>query len=165
MLSFVLISLSTVVFAQSDAQKSFDFMKSLAGDWTGPVTTDNPAWNTDKPLGITMRVGSRGNVLVHELKAPGIPTPEITVFYVDGEHLTLFHYCDYGNRSRMVARPSPDGKTVEFDLVEFSGKNEIGHVTHAVFTIVDVNHHIEDWTFLLPNDKPIHVHMDLKRVQ
>jgi hypothetical protein len=49
--------------------------------------------------------------------------------------------------------------------VEFSGKNEIGHVTHAVFTIVGVSHHIEDWTFLLPNDKPVHVHMDLKRVQ
>lgn len=130
MLCVLVMSFAHLAFAQSEAQKSFDLMKSLAGDWTGPVTTDSPAWNTDKPLGITLRVGSRGNALVHELKEPGIPTPEITVFYVDGEHLTLVHYCDYGNRSRMVARPSPDGKTVEFDLkVEKTQKGSKIHIS------------------------------------
>jgi hypothetical protein len=111
---------------------------------------------------VTMRVVSHGNALAHELDTGA---PELTVFYVDGEHLTLVHYCDYVNRPRMVARPSPDGKTVEFDLVEFSGKNEIGHVSHALFTVVDGSHHIEDWTFLLPDDKPVHARMDLKRVK
>jgi len=33
MLSVVLMSLSTVAFAQSDAQKSFDKIKTLAGSW------------------------------------------------------------------------------------------------------------------------------------
>lgn len=54
---------------------------------------------------------------------------------------------------------------MEFELAEYSGSNEIGHVTHAVFTVVDVSHHIEDWVFLLPNNTAIHAHMDLKRVQ
>jgi len=40
MLSVVLISLSTVALAQSDAQKSFDKLKILAGIWKGPLTTD-----------------------------------------------------------------------------------------------------------------------------
>ena len=39
MLSVVLMSLSTVAFAQSDAQKSFDQLKTLAGSWEGHVTT------------------------------------------------------------------------------------------------------------------------------
>jgi len=38
----VLMALSTVAFAQSDAQKSFDKMKSLAGSWEGRVTTVPP---------------------------------------------------------------------------------------------------------------------------
>ena len=37
MLSVVLMALSTVAFAQSDAQKSFDQLKTLAGSWEGLV--------------------------------------------------------------------------------------------------------------------------------
>jgi hypothetical protein len=65
----------------------------------------------------------------------------------------------------MVARPSADGNTVEFDLVDSPGSNEVGHVSHAVFTIVDPSHHLEDWTFMLANGKPMHAHLDFRRVQ
>ena len=41
-LTVVLMSLATVVFAQSDAQKSFAQLKTLAGSWQGPVTVDPP---------------------------------------------------------------------------------------------------------------------------
>jgi hypothetical protein len=37
--SVVLMSLSSVAFAQSDAQKSFEKLKTLAGSWEGRVTT------------------------------------------------------------------------------------------------------------------------------
>jgi phage tail protein X len=50
---------------------------------------------------------------------------------------------------------------VEFDFVDLSGGNEYGHMYHAVFTIIDANHHIEDWTYMMPGDKPVHAHMDL----
>jgi len=36
---------------------------------------------------------------------------------------------------------------------------------HAVFTFVDANHHIEDWTFMLAGDKPVHAHFDLQRTK
>jgi phage tail protein X len=65
----------------------------------------------------------------------------------------------------MVARPSADGKTVEFDLVDAPGSNQVGHVSHAVFTIIDANHHIEDWTFTLADGTLVHGHLDFKRVQ
>ena len=65
----------------------------------------------------------------------------------------------------MTGKISPDGKTLEFDFVDLSGSNKHGHMHHAVFTIIDANHHIEDWTYMLPGDKPIHAHFDLHRVE
>jgi hypothetical protein len=65
----------------------------------------------------------------------------------------------------MAARRSSDGKTLEFDLLDVSGSTQYGHMQHAVFTIVDSNHHTEDWTYMMPGDKPIRAHMDLKRAQ
>jgi hypothetical protein len=30
--------------------------------------------------------------------------------------------------------------------------------------VIDANHHTEDWTYMLPGDKPVHAHFDLQRV-
>jgi hypothetical protein len=159
--------------AQSDAQKSFDKLKALAGSWEGKVTTVPPmdGMGKDALLQVSLRVTSRGNALVHEMKAAGAPEDPtqydhpVTMFYLDGDRLMLTHYCDAGNRPRMAARTSPDGKTVEFDFLDVAGSTENGHMQHAVFTIVDDNHHTEDWTYLMPGDKPMHAHMDLHRAK
>jgi hypothetical protein len=193
MLSVALLSLSTVAVAQSDAQKpstqmdhsqkptapksdaekSFDTIKALAGEWEGPVTTDMPEamkkqMGADmKPLHLSMRVTSRGNVLVHEFQEAGTPLDPtkydhpVTMLYLDAGTLTLVHYCDAGNRPRMTAKVSPDGKKLEFDLVDVSGGLKYGHMHHAVFTVIDANHHTEEWTYMLPGDKPIHALFDL----
>ena len=185
MLAVVLMSLSTVAFAQSDAQKSdtqkssvapvpseaqksFATMKSLAGEWEGPVNVPEvPEMSGGKPLHVSMRVTSRGNTLVHELQEAGTPLDAtkydhpVTMLYVDGEQLTLIHYCDAGNRPRMTGKMSPDGKKVEFELKDISGSTE-QHMHHSVFNIIDANHHTEDWTFMM-RDKPIHAHFDLHR--
>jgi len=87
------------------------------------------------------------------------------MFYLDGDRLMLTHFCDAGNRPRMAARVSPDGNTIEFDFVDVSGSTKHGHMDHAVFTIIDANHHTEDWTYMMPGDKPMHAHIDLQRVQ
>src|SRR5579872_3668383 len=156
LVSIVTLSVCALVYGQSsskpvastEAQKSFDLLKTLAGSWKGAGTTDNPAMATGQPLPLSIRVVSQGNALIHELSTPG---PEDTVFYVDSDRLTLVHYCDYGNRPLMVARPSADGKTVEFDLVDAPGSNQVGHVSHWVVNVIDANHHIEDWIFGLAN--------------
>jgi hypothetical protein len=38
-------------------------------------------------------------------------------------------------------------------------------MNHAVFTVIDANHHLEDWTYIMPGDKPIHAHFDLQRAR
>jgi len=183
MLSVGLLSLSTMAFAQmeaqksdvqkSDAQKSFEQMKNLTGSWQGPVTVDPPLHEMGNGalMQVSLRVTSRGNALVHEMKDPSKPDDPtrydhpVTMFYLDNDRLLLTHYCDAGNRPRMTARTSPDGKTVEFDFLDVAGSTQYGHMQHAVFTAVDANHHIEDWTFMMPGDKPMHAHFDLKRAQ
>ena len=171
LLVVILLSLSTMAFAQSDAQKSFDKIKEFAGSWQGPVTLDPPQaeMNTDKPVHVSMRVTSRGNALVHEMQEAGTQEDPkkydhpLTMFYLDGDHVTLVHYCDAGNRPRMTGKLSPDGKKVEFEFADLSGSNQYGHMYHAVFTTIDANHHVEDWTYMMPGDKPMHAPMDLTR--
>lgn len=185
LLLFVLISVSSVAFAQSEAhkateqlapsgaQKSFDTLKALAGRWKGAVKVEPPQTDmgSDAGIQVSLRVTSRGNALVHEMKEAGTPDDPakydhpLTMLYLDGDRLLLTHYCDAGNRPRMAARTSLDGKTVEFDFLDLSGGNEYGHMYHAVFAIIDANHHIEDWTYMMPGDKPVRAHLDLKRAQ
>jgi hypothetical protein len=155
-LYLLLVSLSTLTFAQSDAQKSFDKLKTLAGSWQGSYE--------GKPMQATLRVTSMGNAIVHEMKGEG-PDDPITMFYMDGDRLLLTHYCDAGNRPRMAAKLSPDGKTLEFDLVDVGNYSSTqgGHMQHAVFNIIDANHHTEEWTFFLEGKPAMIAHLDLKR--
>jgi hypothetical protein len=178
-LTVVLLSVTTIAFAQHDGQKSsaepapsagqksFATMKTLAGEWEGPVTVPEMPDMSGGKIHVSMRVTSRGNVLVHELQEAGTPLDAtkydhpVTMLYLDGDQLTLVHYCDAGNRPRMVGKMSPDGKTIEFEFKDISGSTEF-HMHHALFTIIDANHHTEDWTFM-ENDKPIHAHFDFHR--
>ena len=159
----------------TEAQQTFAQMKTLAGSWEGPVTVNPlmPGMNDQpiKPLRVTIRVTSRGNAIVHEFQEANTPLDParydhpVTMFYVDAEKLNLVHYCDAGNRPHMTGKVSPDGKSVEFDFADLSGGNQYGHMYHAVFTFIDADHHTEEWTYMMPGDKPIHARMDLHRVK
>jgi hypothetical protein len=151
----------TAIPAKSDVQISFGALKGLAGTWTGRVTTEPPNPDIDGPIQVTMRVASGGSVLVHEIAPGGVPEP--TMIYLEGGRLTLVHYCEAGNRPRLVARKSPGQKTVDFDFVDISGSPKPAYLHHFVFTIIDADHHTEDWTFMLPGGKLMHAHFDFRR--
>ena len=164
-LSVVLMSLATVAFAKSDAQQTFDTMKSLAGSWEAHVTTlPQQAEIEGKLMKVSLRVTSMGNALMHEMTGAGRPDDPITMFYLDADRLVLTHYCDAGNRPRMVGKASPDGKTVDFEFLDVAGSMQYGHMHHAVFTVIDANHHIEDWTYM-EGDKHVQAHFDLQRTK
>jgi hypothetical protein len=185
-LAVVLMSLATVAFAQSDAQKalvqsdaqkasvtpvpsaaqkSFATMKTLAGTWEGRLTTVPQHADVEgKYALVSLRVTSMGNALLHEVRIEGRSDDPITMLYLDGDRLLLTHYCDAGNRPRMVGRMSPDGKTVEFNFVDVVGSTRYGNMHDAVFTLIDDNHHTEVWTWMDPEGKPVHAHFDLHRI-
>jgi len=152
----VLMSLSIAAFAQSDAQKSFDKLKTLAGTWEGTFE--------GTPLHVTLRVTSMGNALMHEMKGGGPENP-ITMFDVDADRLLLTHYCDVGNRPRMVGKMSPDGKTLEFNFLDIGGSTQDGHMQHVVFNFIDSDHHTELWEFAMADGKSMGGLLDLKRTK
>jgi len=142
--------------AQSEAQKSFDQLKTLAGTWEGTFEGHT--------LHVTLRVTSMGNALIHEMKGSG-PEDPITMFNLDGDRLLLTHYCDVGNRPRMAGKMSPDGKTLEFEFLDVSGSTDNGHMQHVTFTFIDPDHHTEKWEFAMADGKTEGGLLDLKRTK
>jgi hypothetical protein len=158
-------SAATPPQGQSPAQKSFADIKSLAGTWQGTLTTFPVAASYQgKHLQVQLRVTSSGNAVLHEMRVPGEPDDPITMLYVNGGRLYLRHYCDAGNRPRMIANASADGKTITFKLLDVSGSKRYGYMEHVVFTTLDASHHTEDWTYLAPGNHPTRAHFDLHRV-
>lgn len=170
-LALALVSLATVAVGQSEAQKSFDELKTLAGVWRGTVSaTPAQAGFNGNQVWVILRVTSRGNAIVHEIKKPGTPDDihhddPVTMIYMDDNRLTLVHYCDAGNRPRMVADNPGNLVSVDFSLQNISGSTQYGHMNHATFNLINANHHTEDWTFIEPGNKPVLAHMDLQRVK
>jgi hypothetical protein len=157
MLPVVLMLLSTVVFAQSDAQKSFEKLKTLAGSWEGTLE--------GKPLQVSLRVTSMGNALMHEMTGAGRPDDPISLFHLDGDRLLMTHYCDTGNQPRLVATISPDGKTITFNFLEATNllSSQMGHMQRVVFDLIDSDHHTEKWEFAMADGKQMGGLLDLKR--
>ncbi|HVP42396.1 MAG TPA: hypothetical protein VMS96_03135 [Terriglobales bacterium] len=162
---------------KSEAQVSFDALKTLAGEWEGPVTIDPPLNGVSMAdLRVAMRVTSKGHAIVHELQEQGAPfwmrsedqaakiDHPVTMLYLNDDQLNLVHYCDAGNRPHMIGKASPDGKTIDFQFVDISGSPKRGHMHGSSFTLIDANHHKEEWTFILPGDQVIHARFDLRRV-
>jgi hypothetical protein len=170
-LSIALLTLTIGAFAQSeltpkssqsDAQKSFEKLKTLAGSWEGTLTTTPPSPEAQgKRAQVTLRVTSMGNAFLHEMKIEGRQDDPITMFYLDKDLLTLTHFCDAGNRPRMIGKSMPDGKTLDFEFLDIAGNPQY-HMHHSKFTMVDPNHHIEEWTFMV-GDKPVLAHFELER--
>jgi len=175
LLAALLISLPHMAFAQATTTQPFPALKSLAGSWVGAITTfpSMPMGAMGDTMRVTLRLTSRGNALVHEMQGAAVTDTDptkfdhpLTMIYqnADDGKLTLVHYCDAGNRPRMSARVSADGKTIDFDFVDVSGRyDRTGHMQHATFTLIDADRHAEDWTYLMPNGQTVRAHFDLRR--
>lgn len=145
-LSLVILLAASATFAQTSpqtaAQKSFDQLKSLTGSWEGK---DSKGEN----LRVNFRDTAAGSALMSEIIGDR-HHDMISMFNLDGPNkLIITHYCSAGNQPRMAATSSPDGKTIAFDFMDATNlaTPEAGHMQRVVFTLVDSNHHTEDWTF------------------
>lgn len=138
--SILVVLTATLSFAASDAQQSFEQLKSLSGSWEGKAANG-------KPVQVAYRVTSRGSALMSEINSDD---DMITMFNLDGQRLLMTHYCGVGNQPRLLATSSPDGKTITFDFLEATNlaSPEAGHMRRVVISMLDANHHTEEWDFV-----------------
>jgi hypothetical protein len=149
---------TTALVAQSDAQKSFEQLKSLAGSWEGKNAKG-------EPLQVSFRSTAAGSALMNEIITSNRGHDMITMIHLDGSgRLLLTHYCSAGNQPRMVAGTSPDGKTFTFRFLDVTNlaSPDAGHMDHVVITILDADHHTEEWVFA-DHGKEMTEMFDLKR--
>jgi hypothetical protein len=148
---------ANALLAQSDTQKSFAQIKSLAGSWEGKT-------GEGKPVEVSFRETGGGSAVMSEILGRG-HEDMVTMFYLDGpDKLMLTHYCGAGNQPRMKATLSPDGKTFTFDFVDATNLASLddGHMNRAVFAVLDPNHHTEEWIFT-NHGKEMKEFFDLRR--
>jgi hypothetical protein len=154
---FLLLSASFAL-AQTAAQKSFDQLKTLTGSWEGKSADG-------KPVQVSFRDTAGGSALMSEIHGHG-PENMISMIHLDGPNrLLMTHYCGAGNQPRMAATASPDGKTFTFEFFDATNlaSPDAGHMQRVVFTIIDANHHTEDWTFAAGPGKEMKELFDLHR--
>ncbi|HEV3513050.1 MAG TPA: hypothetical protein VGS05_15185 [Candidatus Sulfotelmatobacter sp.] len=143
LLTVALVALAaTAAFSQSDAQKAFTSAKALSGDWEGKASDG-------RPLHVSFKVTAAGSAVLSEIVVPN--EDMVSMIHLDGPNrLLLTHYCAAGNQPRMEARSSPDGKIITFNYVDATNLSspDAGHMQRMVLTLVDENHHTEEWSFL-----------------
>jgi hypothetical protein len=160
--SFSLILLATTLTvtsarAQTDTQKAFATIKGMPGSWEGTMPDG-------RPVQVTFKVVSGGSAVMSEIQGKG-PEDMISMFNMDGANkLLLTHYCGAGNQPRMQASVSPDGKTITFNFIDATNlaTPDAGHMSRMVLTVLDDNHHTEDWVFV-DHGKEMKEFFDLRR--
>jgi hypothetical protein len=121
----------------------FAKLQSLAGDWEGSAVHDGK----QMPTTTSFRVVADGSAIMDDL-APGTPHEMITMFHMDGKDLLATHYCSHHNQPRLLALPTADPSVVEFafkDATNLANPAD-AHMIGVKFTILDANHHVEEWT-------------------
>jgi hypothetical protein len=155
-LCILLAAATTAAYAQSDAKKTFDQLKTLNGNWEGKASNG-------KDLKVTFRPTSGGSALMSEIVGD---EDMITMFHMDNNRVLATHYCGAGNQPRMQASMSPNGKTITFTFVDATNlaTPKSGHMNTLVITIPDADHHTEDWTFI-SDGKEMKEHFELARAR
>jgi len=141
LLALLLISIPAAIVARPNAQAAFEQLKSLAGRWEGKA-------NGDQPVAVSFRLTGGGTALLSEIEGQ---EHMISMIHMDGPgRLLLTHYCGAGNQPRMLATFSPDGRVFTFDFLDATNlaHADDGHMQRVVFSMIDANHHTEEWTFV-----------------
>ena len=154
-MSWLLVLAATAVAVESDGQRSFDKLKTLAGSWQGKTSSG-------QAVEVRFGVTSGGSAVMSEIMGE---ENMITMFHLDGDRLLLTHYCAAGNQPRMKATASPDGKTLRFEFLDATnlGSPQAGHMHRVIFTFPDADHHTEEWFFVQDGKEAAHERFNLER--
>lgn len=121
---------------------AFEKMKSLVGEWKGKAADGTPA-------SVTYSLVSDNSALMERLAVGGEPEM-VTMYYPDGSHLMMTHYCSAHNQPRMRSDGNLlEGKKIAFAFVDITNLSspDAGHMRGLVLTFEDKDHLTQDWTW------------------
>lgn len=137
----------TVALAAQEAHPApipnaaFDRLKTLVGNWHGKYVGPEGTFEG----GASFKVVSGGSAIMLSMDEGGVGEM-ITMFHPDGKtQLMATHYCSGQNQPRLKLASMTSPNVLAFDFVD--GTNVAGeHMKKLVITIVDADHHTEEWT-------------------
>jgi hypothetical protein len=143
------------------AGAAFDKIKSLAGEWDGKANEGSQ----EIPTTTSFRLVSDGSVVMNVLAA-GTPHEMVTMFHMDGSDFLATHYCAAHNQPRFHFVSESEANVVAFDFKDATNlaSPTAPHMVGVKFTLLDLNHHLEDWTFLAKGQTSIR-RFDFRRKQ
>jgi len=124
------------------SQRAFQKMASLAGDWEGKDEHGMLAKTNFK-------VVAANTAVMETLAAPGMEEM-VTLYSVNGDKLSIIHYCPTNNQPHMEATP-PEGEVKDL-VFEFKDARNMaspaaGHQSKLALRFDDADHFTEIWTW------------------
>ena len=124
------------------APEAYKKLQSLAGDWAGKDDQGAEVKSNFKPA-------ISNTVVMETLSAAGMEEM-LTLYSVDGDGISLLHYCPTNNQPHLRAVPSSaDVKQLTFSFLSASNLANIavGHEHKMVLDFEDADHITEHWTW------------------
>ena len=137
-----LISVAAVALATSKSKPEFDQIKSLAGSWQGKATDG-------RPIHINYKLVSGGTAVMESIEESA-EAEMITLYYLDGDHLMMTHYCMANNQPRMRADSTTSSKSaIKFTFVDATNLSgpDAGHMHAHSIIWKDGGHVTQQWTW------------------
>ena len=159
----IAILLVLVVIARAEAgthsAEAFKKMQALAGEWVGKDAQGMEAKSSFKLI--------VSNTTVMETLAMSGMEEMVTFYHVDGDAITLVHYCPTNNQPRMRAIPKTDD-VAELDFAFEGAANlpslDVGHQHQLTIKFEDADHITETWVWRAKGkDTPMVIHLARKK--
>lgn len=140
----LLVSFSAFVSAEprNYAADAYKRIEGLAGEWQGKDDQGNQVKSNFK-LAIS-------NTVVMETLDPSGMEEMLTLYSIDGDGISLLHYCPTNNQPHLRAVPaSADAKQLIFRFLSAGNLPSIavGHEHQMVLDFEDKDHITERWTW------------------
>ena len=137
------IAFSLFAQQQTDhATEAFQKLQSLAGDWKGKDELGNEVKSNFKLM-------ISNTVVMETLDASGMEEM-LTLYSVDGNGISLLHYCPTNNQPHMRAIPSLENVSqLAFSFLNAGNLPNIavGHEHRMIMDFEDKDHITERWTW------------------
>lgn len=148
-------TIPAVSLAATNSEAAFKKMQSLAGEWVG---TEQHGMEVKS----TLKLIVSDTTIMETLAMPGMEEM-VTFYHMDGNAISLIHYCPTNNQPRMRAIPA-SGDTNEL-VFEFEGAANLpspaaGHQHKLTLHFDDANHITETWVWRKDGkDAPMVIHL------